>query len=69
MKLPTLNGLETYLALKEINPEVIAIMITAFHQEMDDLVQEAMDNSAYTYLNKHIYHPTFHVYSTNILYC
>jgi len=52
MKLPSLNGLETYLALKKIKPELIAIMITAFHQEMDDLVQEAMNNSAYTCLNK-----------------
>ena len=54
MKLPILNGLETYLALKKINPKIIAIMITAYHQEMDDLVQEAMNNDAYTCLNKPI---------------
>ena len=52
MKLPTLNGLETYLELKKIDPEIIAIFITAYHQEMDDLVQEAMNNSAYTCLDK-----------------
>lgn len=52
MKLPTLNGLETYLALRKINPELIAIIITGYHQEMDDLVQEAINNSAYTCLNK-----------------
>ena len=54
MKLPTLNGLETYLALKKINPELIAIMITGYHQEMDELVKEAMNNSAYTCLTKPI---------------
>ena len=54
MKLPTLNGLETYLELRKINPKLTAIMITAYHQEMDDLVQEAMNNSAYTCLNKPI---------------
>ena len=54
MKLPTLNGLETFLALKKINPKIVAIMITAYSQEMDDLVQEAMNNSAYTCLNKPI---------------
>ena len=52
MKLPTLNGLETYLTLRKKNPEVIAIIMTAYHQEMDELVQEAMNNSAYTCLNK-----------------
>ncbi len=54
MKLPTLNGLETYLELKKINPKLIAIVITAYHQEMDYLVQEAMNNSAYTCLTKPI---------------
>ncbi len=54
MKLPTLNGLETFLALKKINPKIVAIMITAYSQEMEELVQDAMDNSAYTCLNKPI---------------
>lgn len=54
MKLPTLNGLETYLALRKIDHEIIAIVMTGFHQEMDDLVQEAMNNSAYTCLYKPI---------------
>jgi len=52
MKLPSLNGLETYLELRKINPELTAIIMTAYHQEMDDLVQEAINNSAYTCLNK-----------------
>ncbi len=52
MKLPTINGLETYLAIKEIHPEVVAIMMTAYRQEMTDLVEEALNNTAYAYLYK-----------------
>lgn len=48
MKLPTINGLETYLAIKKVNPEAIAIMMTAYRQEMADLVEEALNNHAYT---------------------
>ena len=52
MKLPTLNGLETYLAIREINPEAVAIMMTAYRQEMSELVEEALHNAAYTCLYK-----------------
>lgn len=52
MKLPAINGLETYLSIKEINPEAIAIMITGYRQEMNDLVEEAINNSAYACLYK-----------------
>ena len=52
MKLPTINGLETYLAIKKVNPEAVAIMITAYRQEMADLVEEALNNNAYTCLYK-----------------
>ncbi len=52
MKLPAINGLETYLSIKEINPAAIAIMITGYRQEMNDSVEEAIRNSAYTCLYK-----------------
>ncbi|MFH1753039.1 MAG: response regulator [Candidatus Omnitrophota bacterium] len=52
MKLPILNGLETYLALKKINPKIVAVMITAYRQEMKDLIEEALRNNAYTCLYK-----------------
>ena len=42
--------METYIAIKEINPEVVAIIITGYRQEMADLVQEALDKIAYTCL-------------------
>lgn len=29
LKLPTINGFETYLAIKKINPEAVVIMMTA----------------------------------------
>ena len=47
MILPTINGLETYLAIKKINPEVVAIMVTGYRQEMDGLIQQALNNNAY----------------------
>ena len=52
MKLPTINGLETYKAIKKANPEAVAIMMTAYRQEVNDLVQEALNNSAYTCIYK-----------------
>ncbi len=52
VKMPTLNGLETYLAIKEINPEAAVIMITAYRQEADELVEKALQNSACTCLYK-----------------
>ncbi|MFQ6110233.1 MAG: response regulator [Candidatus Aminicenantales bacterium] len=52
MKLPTLNGLETYLAIKEINPHAAAIMMTGYREEMSELVEEALENNAYACLYK-----------------
>ncbi|MBM3133758.1 MAG: response regulator [Chloroflexi bacterium] len=52
IKLPTINGLETYLAIRKINPQAVAIMMTAYRQEMADLVEEALRNHAYTCLYK-----------------
>lgn len=52
MKLPLLNGLETYLEIKKINPKAVAIMITAHRQEMSELVKQVIENGAYTCLYK-----------------
>jgi two-component system response regulator HydG len=48
VKLPVLNGLETYLAIREITPQAVAIMMTAYRQEVAGLVEEALRNHAYT---------------------
>ena len=52
VRLPTINGLETYLAIKEINPQAVAVMMAAYWQEMASLVDEALRNHAYTCLYK-----------------
>jgi len=52
MKLPTINGLETYLAIKEINPEASAIIITGYREEVSHLVGQAISHSAYACLYK-----------------
>ena len=52
MKLPTINGLETYLAIKQVNPKAVAIMITGYRQETAGLVKQAIENDAYTCLYK-----------------
>ncbi len=52
MKMPVMNGLETYLRLKEIKPGAVAVMVTAFREEMQDLVDQAIQSSAYTCLFK-----------------
>jgi two-component system response regulator HydG len=52
MKLPPLNGLETYLAIREIRWNVVVIVITGYPQEMGDLTQKALQGSAYVCLEK-----------------
>ena len=52
MKLPTLNGLETYLAIREIATEAVAVIMTAYRQEMADLVDGALRKGAYACLYK-----------------
>ncbi|MDD5436277.1 MAG: response regulator [Candidatus Omnitrophica bacterium] len=52
MKLPVLNGLETYLEIKKVNPAAIVMVMTAHRQEMDDLVAQAIKNGAYICLYK-----------------
>jgi len=52
LKLPVLNGLETYLSIHEFRANVVAIMITGYRQEMSELAQQALKESAYTCLEK-----------------
>ena len=54
LKLPALNGLETYLSIRDFRPNVVAIMITGYSQEMSKLVQQALQENAYTCLEKPI---------------
>ena len=52
LKLPTLNGLETYLAIRDFRPDVVSIIITGYPEEMGKLVEQALQGSAYTCLEK-----------------
>ncbi len=52
LKLPTRNGLETYLAIREFRPTMVAIIITGHLAEMAQLAQRATEQSAYACLEK-----------------
>lgn len=52
MKLPLLNGLEVYRCIKPIQPNIVTIVITGYAQEMADLIQEILDETAQTCLTK-----------------
>ncbi len=52
--LPVLNGLETYLAIRDMRPKVAAIIISGFLQEMSGLAQQAIQENAYACLEKPI---------------
>jgi two-component system response regulator HydG len=52
VKMPVMNGLEIYLALKEIRPDIKVIMMTGYRQEVQDLVEEALGHNAYTCIYK-----------------
>jgi len=54
MKLPPLSGLQTYLAIKDIRPDAVAIVITSYPQQVGDLVKQALQGNAYTCLEKPI---------------
>ena len=54
LKLPFLNGLETYLNIRNIRPNVAAIIITGYPVQMSDLVTKALQKGAYDCLEKPI---------------
>jgi two-component system response regulator HydG len=54
VKMPIMNGLETYMELRKIRPSIKAIMITAYRQEAQNLVEEAIKNNLYLCLYKPI---------------
>jgi len=54
MKLPALNGLETYLTIRAFRPNVVVIIITGYRQEMSELIERALRENVYTCLEKPI---------------
>ncbi|MGA3012942.1 MAG: response regulator [Bacteroidales bacterium] len=54
MKLPPLNGLETYIQIREICPQVVVVAITGFLSELEHMVKMVQQNGAYALLEKPI---------------
>lgn len=52
VKLPNIDGLETLLRLKRINPDILTIMMTGFRNEVKDALNKAQAASAITCLYK-----------------
>jgi DNA-binding NtrC family response regulator len=54
LELPPRNGLETYLSIRDVRPDVVVIIITGYPREMSKLVQQALKENAYACLEKPI---------------
>jgi DNA-binding NtrC family response regulator len=52
MNLPPLNGLETYLAIRRVRPHAVVLLLTGFRIEMSGIVDQALEQSVYTCLEK-----------------
>jgi len=52
IQLPTIDGLQTYLAIRALDPNVAVVMVTGYREEMNALVQTALQNNAYACLYK-----------------
>ncbi len=52
MKLPIMNGLDVYKMIKIRQPDIKAIMMTAYQYEVDDLLKQAIDLDALASLYK-----------------
>jgi DNA-binding NtrC family response regulator len=51
-KLPSMSGLDLYLAIKKISPTAVAIMITGKGEEFEAIAREAVRRTAYTLVEK-----------------
>jgi two-component system response regulator HydG len=52
MNLPLMNGLEVYRQIKSIQPNIVAIIVSGYAQEMDSFITQALNENAYTFLRK-----------------
>lgn len=50
IRLPGINGVETFIKIKEIDPEVKVIMMTGF--TVEDMIEKALKNGAYACIHK-----------------
>lgn len=52
MKLPSADGLDTFFAIRELNPKIAVILITGYRQEMGHRMEEGLKHGVYSYLYK-----------------
>ena len=50
IKMPGLNGVQTFRELKKIDPKITVIMMTAY--SVEDLIEEAVEEGAYAVIYK-----------------
>ena len=50
IKMPGIDGLDTYRKIKRVSPEAVVVMMTGF--SVEDLVKEALDEGAYAVIYK-----------------
>ncbi len=51
-ELSAMTGLELYLAIKEVTPDTVAIMISGMEEEFEAIAREAVRRTAYTIIKK-----------------
>ena len=51
-QLPTMNGLELYLAIKKVSPGSVVIMVSSMEEEFENIAKEAVRQTAYTIVHK-----------------
>jgi DNA-binding NtrC family response regulator len=52
VRLPVMNGLDLYLAVRQLTPTAVAIMLTGMDAAGEQLAHEAVRQTAYTFLRK-----------------
>jgi two-component system response regulator HydG len=52
VKMPIMNGLEIYKALRKIKPGIKVVMTTNYREGVEDLIDQAVSESAYTCIYK-----------------
>jgi DNA-binding NtrC family response regulator len=52
VKMPVMNGVETFMALRKIKPDIKVVMTTNYREGIEDLVDQAISESAYTCIYK-----------------
>ena len=52
VELPSMSGLELYLAIKKVLPSSVAVMISDFGEEFESIAREAVRQTAYTVVHK-----------------